>query len=92
MIKFLLVLTMVSAIGAAGCTITRKQADDAKKTGGAVVGLFGLPPVVGESIVAGVLAVFTTVAHKNGRRVERKCARPHVPPVTRPTIHGTGAP
>ncbi len=79
MIRFLLVLTMISAIGVAGCVqITRKQADDAKKTGGAVVGLFGLPPIIGETVVGLVLALTNVVAHKNGRRVERKCSRPHV--------------
>ncbi len=86
MIKFLLVLTMLCAIGVSGCIeITRKQADNAKKTGGAVAGLFGLPPIVGEGLVAIGLALTHTVAHKNGRRVERRCTRPHVKPT--PIVH-----
>lgn len=85
MIRFLVVVTMLCAIAAAGCTITRKQADDAKKTGGAVVGLFGLPPIVGETLVAGFLALTHTVVHKNARRVERRCQRPHVKPA--PHVH-----
>lgn len=86
MIKFLLVLTMVSAIAVSGCVqLTRKEAEDAKKTGGAVIGLFGLPPIIGETVVAAVLALTGAVAHKNGRRIERKCTRPHAKPT--PHVH-----
>lgn len=54
----------------AGCT--QRQEADAKKTGGAVAGLFGLPPVVGESLVGLVLIVSHTLTHKNAIRVAHR--------------------
>lgn len=87
MMKFLVVLTMIAATGVAGCTITRKQAEGAKETAGSVSRALGLPSFVGESIAAAVIALTCSVTgHKNGRRVERKCTRPHVtlPPKATP--------
>ncbi len=79
MIRLLLVLTMISAICVGCIQITRKQADAAQDTAGSISRAFGLPNFVGESIAAVIIGLTCTVTgHKNGRRVERKCTRPHV--------------
>ncbi len=76
-IKTLIIIVCLLAVIAAiqlivGCT-SREEAT-AKKTGGVVSGLFGLPPAVGESLVGVALLVSHAFTHKNARRLERKHA------------------
>lgn len=77
----IVLLSVLALFLAFGCT-AREEAN-AKKAGGVAVGLFGLPPIVGESLVALVLAashaVTGKVCHGRGRRKERSCHIPKAP-------------
>lgn len=69
------------AFGIWGCApLTRGEQRDISRTAGAVGGLFGLPPIVGESLAAGILAASNAIVyklgHKRGRRKERSCQVP----------------
>ncbi len=68
-----ILLAVLAILATTGCT--KREEAAAKKTGGAVGGLFGLPPMVGEGLVGLAFSVATAIAgHKNGRKKERKCA------------------
>jgi hypothetical protein len=75
---FLLLL----AFGMSACT--KRDEEAAKKAGGVVAGLFGLPPGVGEGLVAVVIAashaITGKVCHTRGRRKERACQVPKASP------------
>ncbi len=84
-IRILVIIVCLLAVIAAfqliaGCT--KREEANAKKTGGAVVGLFGLPPALGEGLVGLALLVSNTITHKNARRIERRCHVPRKPLVT----------
>lgn len=64
----------------AGCT--QREEANAKKTGGAVAGLFGLPPAVGEGLVGLALLASHALTHKNARRIERRRHQPERKPVS----------
>lgn len=74
-------LLLIAIIVLALFSCTARQEKDAKKAGGVVAGLFGLPPGVGEGLVALGLAVSHVVTgkvcHSRGRKRERTC---HLPP------------
>jgi uncharacterized membrane protein len=74
----ILFLTLI-AFGLWGCT--KRDEEAAKKAGGVVGTFFGMPPVVGESVVGALLLLTHTitaqVSHGRGRRRERSC---HVTP------------
>lgn len=56
-----------------GCLrLTTAQEDGLKHGAGAAGTLFGLPPIVTEAVVTLILGITHVVAHKNGRRCERK--------------------
>jgi hypothetical protein len=79
MLAIIIVLFLtLAAFSIFGCT--KRDEEAAKRTGGLVGGLFGLPPVVGESLVATALAlshaITAKLGEKRGRRKERAC---HVP-------------
>lgn len=71
-------LAIALLLSMCGCKpLTRAERDHAAKTVGVVGGVFGLPPVVGESLAYAAIAAISAIAgHKNGRRKERKCALP----------------
>ena len=69
-IIFLLVSVVVVFLFS-GCT--KRQEDNAKATGAAVSRAFGLPPFVGESLVAAALATASYFGgKKRGSTVERR--------------------
>ncbi len=71
--KALLFFTVLSCL-AAGCERLTPTQEAGVRHGSGVVGtVFGLPPVVGESIGGVLVAVLGLFAgHKHGRRCERK--------------------
>lgn len=76
------ILFVIAAVmGLSSCT-AREEAN-AKKAGGVVAGLFGLPPGVGESLVAIGLAITHTVTAKVSHRRGTRCqVRPPTPPAS----------
>ncbi len=83
-IRILIIIVCLLAIIAAselfsGCT--KRQEATAKTAGAVVAGLFGLPPGVGETLVASVIAAGSYFGGKtHGRRSERRRAKPAVTP------------
>jgi hypothetical protein len=74
MTKLLITCVILCAL-VVGCVHLTREQEAAIKAGGSVAApFFGLPPIVGESVAATLIAIISGFAgHKNGRRKERTC-------------------
>jgi hypothetical protein len=75
MMKLLIISVTLCAL-LCGCTLWTRSQEKAARAGADAAGsLFGIPPLITDTVFTAALALTHYLAHKNGRRVERKQAK-----------------